>query len=235
MKKDEVKDALLTLVLVLVLQGDFQQSKDYIQKLSETCAQSSSGDRAFGSVSAGAGDAVPMQGASEFSSLLVDFVVCARLSLSVSLFTCFSLFSPTRVVLGTVWTGADGLRDFGCCWDEVVPAGAVAFSPSPPERAGAPHHCTQVQVKHEATANRGAKRQSLLLFHAPYPVISSDIHAFHFSQSMSIHCPAMTSMTHFSERGAFPSSSLPSKSSEAKPGYCRVFKTSLSLFSPFLF
>lgn len=67
MKKDEVKDALLTLVLVLVLQGDFQQSKDYIQKLNETCTPNSSGDHAFG---------VPMQGASEFSSLLVDFVVC---------------------------------------------------------------------------------------------------------------------------------------------------------------
>lgn len=97
MKKDEVKDALLTLVLVLVLQGDFQQSKDYIQKLSETCAQSSSGDRAFGSVSAGAGDAVPMQGASEFSSLLVDFVVCARLSLSLSLFLLVFRFSHQLV------------------------------------------------------------------------------------------------------------------------------------------
>ena len=101
MKKDEVKDALLTLVLVLVLQGDFQQSKDYIQKLSETCAQDSSGDHAFGGVSMhssggsfGTGDAASMQGTSEFSSLLVDFVVCTLEFLELSLG-----FSPSFVVL----------------------------------------------------------------------------------------------------------------------------------------
>lgn len=71
MKRDEIKDALLTLVLVLVLQGDFQQSKDYIQKLTESCAQSSAAGQGFG-----AGEGVPLQGTSEFLSLLIDFVVC---------------------------------------------------------------------------------------------------------------------------------------------------------------
>ena len=77
MKKDEVKDALLTLVLVLVLQGDYQQSKDYIQKLTESCAQASTADFAFGGTSArNTGDAILLQTASEFSSLLTDFIVC---------------------------------------------------------------------------------------------------------------------------------------------------------------
>ena len=77
LKKDEVKDALLTLVLVLVLQGDFQQSKDYIQKLTESCAQASTTEFSFSSGSPrNTGDAILLQTASEFSSLLTDFVVC---------------------------------------------------------------------------------------------------------------------------------------------------------------
>jgi len=81
MKKDEVKDALLTLVLVLVLQGDFQQSKDYIQKLTESCAQASTTEYAFSSSSPrNTGDAILLQTASEFSSLLTDFVTACETS-----------------------------------------------------------------------------------------------------------------------------------------------------------
>jgi len=80
MKKDEVKDALLTLVLVLILQGDYQQSKDYIQKLTESCAQASVTETDLGTSARNTGDAILLQTASEFSSLLSDFVTACETS-----------------------------------------------------------------------------------------------------------------------------------------------------------
>ena len=87
LKKDEVKDALLTLVLALVLQGDYQQAKDYVQKLTESCAPAPGTDLALGAAPAlgGSGDIVPLQTASEFTSLLTDFVVCESFFLPLRL------------------------------------------------------------------------------------------------------------------------------------------------------
>lgn len=65
LKNDELKEALLTLVLALMLQGDFQQAKDYVQKLADNCAADTDTE-------APRSDCTQ----SEFISILLDFIVC---------------------------------------------------------------------------------------------------------------------------------------------------------------
>ena len=44
LKGDQCQEALVTLILVLLLQGDFRQAKDYVAKLSEALTKTSSSD-----------------------------------------------------------------------------------------------------------------------------------------------------------------------------------------------
>lgn len=92
LKEDSVTEAILTLILLLVLQGDYQQSKDYICKLSESSfsIEESDPDDASGS---GRGDGeseedndeeeddlVCKKASCEFISLLTDFVTSCETS-----------------------------------------------------------------------------------------------------------------------------------------------------------
>ena len=65
LKKDQSHEALVTLVLVLLLQGDFQQAKDYVDKLSVS----------FGNTFQA--DSLASYSSQEFIDLLTDYIVCS--------------------------------------------------------------------------------------------------------------------------------------------------------------
>ena len=75
LQKDQVHEALVTMALALAMQGDFHQSMDYVEKLSDRIAASLPEGASSGAISDSVG-------------LLSDFIVCCNcciphLSLSI--------------------------------------------------------------------------------------------------------------------------------------------------------